>query len=134
MIKGSCHCGSVRYEIEGDIERIVHCHCHTCRKVNGTVFGTSALADSGKFRVTRGEDDLVSYESTPGKHRCFCRHCGSHVVARVDSRPEVVVLRIGTLDDDPGTRPMAHIWVSQKAPWYEITGDLPQFEEFPDQH
>ena len=40
-----------------------------------------------------------------------------------------MVLRMGTVDGDPGARPTRHIWVSQKAPWYEIRDDLPRLEE-----
>lgn len=36
-------------------------------------------------------------------------------------------IRLGTLDGDPGRRAFAHFWVSEKAPWFEITGDLPQY-------
>jgi hypothetical protein len=41
-----------------------------------------------------------------------------------------VIVRVGSLDDDPGGRPLVHIWVSQRAPWHEISDSLPQFEEF----
>ncbi len=35
------------------------------------------------------------------------------------------------LDDDPGVRPSAHIFVGSKAPWYEVHDELPRFEEWP---
>jgi len=40
----------------------------------------------------------------------------------------VIVVSIGSLDDDPQSRPVAHENVGSKAPWFEITDDLPQFE------
>jgi hypothetical protein len=42
-----------------------------------------------------------------------------------------VVIPAGTLDDDPGVRPVVHIFTGSKAAWYEIRDDLPQFQEFP---
>src|SRR5262249_61075688 len=42
--------------------------------------------------------------------------------------PEIIRIRLGLLDADPGRRPLAHIWVSEKAPWFEITDDLPRAE------
>ena len=132
MITGSCHCGTVKYALNGDMQGFMHCHCHTCRKIHGTTCSSSALLPSAAFEITEGADALTAYESSPGKFRCFCSRCGAHIYARMEARPEVVVLRVGTFDDDPGIRPSAHIWVADKAPWYEITDDLPQFEGYPD--
>ena len=129
MLTGSCLCGAVKYEVGGEINGFVHCHCHTCRKAHGTVFGSSALVSSETFKLVSGEDMLTRYASSPGKERCFCRRCGSHVFAHITSRPDTIILRIGTLDTDPGIRPEGHIWVSHKASWYEICDQLPQYDE-----
>jgi hypothetical protein len=129
MFTGSCHCGAVRFEITGEIRRFQHCHCHTCRRIHGTVYGSSAVTDREGFTLTQGAEAITEYESSPGKKRCFCSRCGSHVYAYRDAEPRFVVLRMGTVHGDPGVRPTRHIWVSQKAPWYEIHDDLPQLEE-----
>lgn len=132
MHRGSCDCGTVHYQLDGDIPGFLHCHCRTCRKIHGTAYGSSAVVPRDEFTVTAGERAITAYESAPGKKRCFCRHCGSHLFATMEARPKDVVLRIGTLDDDPGGRPEGHIWVSDKAPWYEITDGLPQYEGWRD--
>lgn len=129
MYTGNCHCGAVRFEISGEIREFKHCHCHTCRKIHGTVYGSSALVSSDGFRVVQGEDRLRRYESYPGKRRCFCENCGSHLFAYYESDPTFVILRLGTVDGLEDIRPVAHIWVSEKAPWYTINDDLPQFQE-----
>ncbi len=132
MLTGSCLCRAVRFEISATPRRFVHCHCHTCRKVHGTVYGSSAIVDSDHFRLLAGADAVAAYESSPGKERCFCRHCGSHVYARFKARSQEIILRIGTLDGDPGIHPEAHIWVEHKAPWYEISDALPRHpQRFP---
>ncbi len=134
MLTGSCLCMAVRFEINAMPRRFVHCHCHTCRKVHGTVYGSSALIDSRHFRLLTDADAVTAYESSPGKQRCFCRHCGSHVYARFKARPQEIILRIGTLDGDPGMKAEAHIWVEHKASWYEITDALPRHPQgFPGQ-
>ena len=75
---------------------------------------------------------LVSYyESSPGNHRGFCRVCGSPLLSRFDHDPVYYGLPLGALDDDPGIRPKRHVFVAYKAPWFEITDDLPQFAELP---
>jgi hypothetical protein len=123
---GSCLCRTVRFEIRGDLGTIVCCHCESCRKAQGTAFAVNAPVASECFVVTAGADAIASYESSPGKHRCFCRRCGSPVYSRSDAIPGTVRVRLGTLDGDPGARPVLHTWVGEKAPWFEITDRLPQ--------
>lgn len=129
MLQGACHCGTVRYRISGPIIRFTHCHCDDCRKMHGTAYGSSLIVKSGDFAVTAGAEHVTAYESTKGKFRCFCKHCGAHLYARMDYQPDIVIVRVGTVDGDPGVRPQMHIWVKAKAPWYEIRDDLPQFPE-----
>src|SRR5260221_650065 len=77
-------------------------------------------------RRRSGADSIAEYESSPGKRRCFCRTCGSPLWSKREDTPDILRLRLGVLDGDPGRRPAAHIWVSEKAVWCEITDDLPR--------
>ena len=129
MIKGSCHCGTVRFESTGDVLRFVQCHCDDCRKVNGSAFSAALVVKSDGFRITAGEDQLTAYESSPGKHRCFCSRCGSPVHTTLKAKPGIVILRAGTFDGDHGLRPQMHIWTKAKAPWHDILDNLPQHRE-----
>jgi len=126
MLAGSCLCGRVRYEIHGKIGPAVHCHCVTCRKAQGGAFVTNAPVRTKYFRLVSGAEQVAEFGSSPGKKRCFCRTCGSPLWSQRDSDPEIVRIRLGLLDGDPGRRPLAHVWVGEKAPWYEITDALPQ--------
>jgi len=128
MIKGSCLCGQVTYEIFGDVGEIVHCHCRTCRKAHGAAFSSVAAISDSDFAL-HGESLLRSYESSPGKHRYFCSCCGTQIFAKREGT-EHIILRLGSLDDDPQTVEKNHIWVSQKAPWYAIDTTLPLCLEF----
>jgi hypothetical protein len=80
------------------------------------------------FRITEGAELLREYESSEGVKRCFCAECGSPVIKRVDASPDSVRLRLGTLDSDPGAKPVAHIFVGSRAPWVELSDGLPQHE------
>lgn len=128
-IKGSCLCGSVRYEIAGPVARAGHCHCSMCRKTHGAAFVTWAIVSPDQFRWTSGEEFVQGYASSPGRERCFCRKCGSSLAATHSG--QVTEVALGTADGDPGVRPMEHIFVGSKAPWHDITDALPQFEEWP---
>src|SRR5262245_19023645 len=124
-LEGGCLCGAVRYEAAELTGPIVHCHCPTCRKAHGSAFATTARTSRASFRWVQGGDLVRAFESSPGKRRHFCSRCGSHLVAEWESEPEVI-LRLGSLDGDPGARPVAHIWTELKAPWYDLDAKLPQ--------
>ena len=126
MIRGSCLCGSVRYEVRGPLGPATHCHCAMCRKAHGAAFGTYARVQRSDFVLLSGADDIASYQSSPEVIRTFCRRCGSTLQFIRASRPDTFSLALGTLDDDPGVRPSLHIFIESKAPWYEITDDLTQ--------
>jgi hypothetical protein len=129
MHAGSCLCGAVRYEVEGNLGAIVFCHCSQCRKAQGGAFAANAPVETDRFRFVQGESLLTSYESSPGKIRAFCSRCGSPVLSRRTDRPGVVRLRLGLLDTPLEQRPTGHIYASSKAPWFDIHDDLPQHPE-----
>lgn len=128
-ISGSCLCGTVSYEITGSFETIGHCHCSVCRKSHGAAFTTWGIINPNRFRWTSGVEFVEGYKSSPGRERCFCKKCGSPLVATHSGKVTEVVL--GTVDSDPGVRPSEHVFVGSKAPWYEIADGLPQFEKWP---
>jgi len=86
---------------------------------------------ASEFRWVRGEELARYYESSPGEHRGFCSVCGSNLITKFDAKPRVLGLALGALDDDPGTRPLCHVFVGSKASWHEITDSLAQFEGLP---
>jgi hypothetical protein len=132
MTEGRCLCGTVRYEIDGPLANMLHCHCSMCRKHHGTPFATWATAPLAVFRFTAGEPAVVRYDSSPGFHRSFCRICGS-VAPEGVAAAGLVICPAGNLEGDLGVEPQLHMFVGSKAPWYTITDDLPQFEEYPPQ-
>jgi hypothetical protein len=128
-IKGSCLCNGIRYEIAGQLGTVVNCHCSMCRKATGAAFRTRVSVPTASFRWLAGEQLLSRYESSPGETRTFCSVCGATLPTFFAARPDEIGLPLGTLDDDPGVRPSAHVYVGSKAPWFEIADGLPQFSE-----
>ena len=120
-MKGSCACGIVEYEIDGIDMPIGHCHCHTCRKTHAAAFASTAGVKREHFRWLKGQQTLTTYESSPGKLRHFCSRCGSHLMAERPNLP-LVIVRVATLDDDPGVAAEHHIWVSHDVPWLQYEG------------
>ena len=99
MISGSCFCGRFTYKISVSIGDIVHCHCGTCRKAHGAAFSNMAAVPDDQFSIS-GSNILRSYESSKGKHRYFDSNSGTQIYAK-RYNTEHVVLRLGSLDDDP---------------------------------
>ncbi|GHD58095.1 GFA family protein [Jeongeupia chitinilytica] len=120
-LRGSCLCGDIAYELDRLDLPIVHCHCRTCRKAHAAAYASTAGVRREHFRWLRGESQLARFESSPGKLRHFCSRCGSHLVAERTGRPHLI-LRVATLDTDPGLRPEAHIWTAHDVPWLESDG------------
>jgi len=131
MLRGSCLCRRVRYEIDGTLSGALNCHCSMCRKAHGAAFRSRARVRAGDFRWVQGEDLVTWYESSPGNHRGFCRVCGSPLLSRFDFDASAHGLPLGALDDDPGVKPGLHVFVADKAPWFDIADDLPQLAALP---
>lgn len=129
MNQGRCLCGSVRYEIDGPVVYVVHCHCSMCRKHHGAGFVTWAVAPASGFRITAGADAIRRYESSPGTHRAFCSTCGS-VTPELAPSGEHVIAPAANLEGDLPA-PQLHMFVASKADWYQITDGLPQHEQWP---
>ena len=125
-MRGSCLCGGVRYLITGPLTDALNCHCSMCRKAHGAAFRSRAAVGAADFRWLSGEEMITWYESSPGNHRGFCRACGSPLLSRFDDNPLVYGLPLGALDEDPGVKPEKHVYVADKAAWFDITDDLPQ--------
>jgi len=130
-VRGSCLCGDVAWEVDGPLDLMSHCHCSRCRKSHGAAFATYLMTVEGALRFIRGEDRRVRYASSPGLFRPFCGRCGGVVPDGVPWEGHVGI-PVGPLDDDPGVRPLAHIFVASKAPWFELADDLPRFDTYPD--
>ncbi len=128
MVRSNCLCGAVQWDAEGDLQFMSHCHCGRCRKAHGTAF-SSAAAVAVKDLLLRGEENIERWRSPEGGVRCFCKQCGSATPA--DPWNGLVFLPAGNFEDDPGTRPQFHIFVGSKAPWYEITDNLPRYDTYP---
>lgn len=127
MLKGSCACGQIRYEIRGSLlGPITYCHCWRCRKQSGSSFGTTAGLEAMALVFVAGEDLMRSWESSPGVRRFFASCCGSPIYKRADADPEELGFRLGTLDSDPSMTAEVHFRVGSKAPWVEIADALPR--------
>ena len=123
---GGCLCGAIRYTIEGPLGALVFCHCSQCRKAQGTAFASSVPVAARQFSLQSGAEKLKCYRATPHKGRYFCADCGSPIYSRIDGADSLRV-RAGSFDCPVDLVPSAHIFVADKASWFEITDALPRY-------
>jgi hypothetical protein len=127
-LAGKCLCGAVNYSVMDEFVYALNCHCSNCRRATGSAFKPFAGIARDKLRITEGEENLLIFGDKNGGD-ARCKICGSLLYSVVRDGAFVHVT-MGTLVDDPTIRPSAHIFVGSKAPWFAITDDLPQHEEF----
>jgi hypothetical protein len=128
VLNGKCECGAVRYRVPDEFLYAANCHCSNCRAGTGSAFKPFAGIQREKLEVTDGADTLLVWGDDMGNHT-RCAVCGSLLYSVVREGAYVHVA-LGSLVEAPSIRPTEHIFVGSKAPWFEITDDLPQHEEY----
>jgi len=132
-LTGRCNCGAVRYEVAAPLVSASYCHCTRCQRRTGTAVSAQARPIPGSFRVVAGEDRLRAWKPDDGWEKWFCGECGSAIFARHPSDPDLMSIRMGTFDGDPGIRPDKRNFVAYVAAWEPIPDDgLPRHAESPD--
>jgi hypothetical protein len=132
-VKGSCLCGAVAFEIDGSGTPIELCHCPRCRKAYGSAFAATFYVKLAQLRWTRGEERVKVYDAPirkepPPYRHVFCGACGSPLPI-VRRGIGVAEIPAGVIEGDPGTRPVRHIFVRVKAPWFQIRDQLARYDE-----
>ena len=127
LLTGKCLCGAVQYTVADGFRYALFCHCSNCRRTTGSAFKPIAGIERDKLRLLTGAGGLLIVGEPTG-HDAHCKVCGSLLYSVVRDGAYVHVA-MGTLVDAPAIRPAAHIFVGSKAPWFDITDDLPQYDE-----
>lgn len=130
-LSGECLCGEIRYEFNGELGSIIHCHCSECRRWHGAAFRTRAVAKRADFKWLSGESLLGYYDGLPNVIKTFCTRCGSNLISLHKKDQTLIGLPLGGINEAIDRKPQYHIFVANKAKWFEITDNLPQFDELP---
>jgi hypothetical protein len=125
-LRGSCLCGKVEYQVEDSFHYSQNCHCSDCRRATGSAFKPFAGIERAKLRITADEASVLQYGNGPA-FDVRCRACGS-LLFSVVRNAEWVHVAMGTLVDAPSIKPSGHLFVGDKAPWFQITDNLPQYQ------
>jgi hypothetical protein len=128
LLLGKCECGAVRYRVADAFLYAAYCHCSRCRAATGSAFKAFAGIERSKLQIEEGGENLLVHGSDE-LNDTRCGTCGS-LLFSVVRNGEYVHVAMGSLVAEPGIRPTEHIFVGSKAPWFEITDDLLQAEEY----
>ncbi|GLQ35700.1 hypothetical protein GCM10007939_19830 [Amylibacter marinus] len=124
---GSCECGEVQFSVQEQPKEITACHCWQCRKISGHFAAWAAVPLDG-LEIT-GDEALRWYQSTDRAKTGFCSICGTTLFWRLEGRDETSIAA-GAFEDALEAKLSKHVFVSEKADYYEIADDLPQAPQF----
>ena len=117
---GQCLCGATQYRVTEEPIMVYACHCTDCQKRSGSAFGLSVWVPRAAIEVTKGSPERHVVRSAEGReqHARVCGQCQTRLWSEPARRPEVGILRGGTLDDRSWVQPVAHIWTRSAQPWF----------------
>ena len=133
VVRGSCLCGTVKFEVTEKFSQIHHCHCTRCRRARAAAFTTNGFTSDKGVTILQGQEHMQQYKLPDAKYftHVFCDICSSGL-PRIDPERQLAVTPLGALDDDPMATADDHIFVADKAPWFSITDTLPAFQQYPE--
>jgi hypothetical protein len=131
-IAGGCHCGGIRYQVEGDAMNHALCHCVDCRRHSGAPMVGWTMYRQSEVKVTKGTPKV--YKSSTDGRRHFCPDCGTGLFYINDVMlPGIIDIQSATYDDPNAVPAQAHIQIADRIGWMEQAHELPEFERFPPQ-
>ncbi|WP_346896724.1 GFA family protein [Clostridium sp. UBA7503] len=130
---GSCLCGEVTFEIEGDFENFYLCHCERCRKDTGSAHAANLFSSTAKLRWLSGKEKSKTFNfRSEGHIKSFCTNCGS-ALPNIQMDGELLVVPAGSIDSNINIKPQGHIYYANKANWDTELEKVPKFEELPNE-
>jgi len=132
-LEGGCSCGAVRYRLASAPLFVHCCHCLNCQKHTGSAFVINLLIEASRLELQGGAPEPVTMPPNGGTpNRIFrCPKCRVAVWS-VYSKPGILFVRGGTLDDPAAAAPDVHIYTRSKLPWVTLPAEVPSFEAFYD--
>lgn len=130
MHEGGCHCGAIRYRVEGEALTHALCHCSDCRRHAGAPMVGWTMYPAAACTVTKGTPKI--YASSEHSRRHFCEACGTGLFYTNDKMlPGIIDVQSATYDDPSAIPARAHIQVADRIPWMKDAHELPEFERYP---
>ena len=131
-LTGTCLCGDISFEADGDVPVMANCHCTSCRQSTGSAFATLMLMKQDDVKVT-GTPKTFQHKSDAGstmtKH--FCDNCGTPLFTQNSSREGMIGIRAGLVNEHEEFAPKVNVYMSSKMAATLIDDSIPGFEKMP---
>jgi hypothetical protein len=129
-MEGGCHCGAVRYRIDGEAITHAICHCSDCRRHAGAPLVAWTMYPAAAVQLVKGQPKI--YTSSEHGRRHFCADCGTGLLyVNAHVLPGIIDVQSATYDDPNVIPARAHIQVAERISWMEKAHELPMFDRFP---
>ena len=122
-LDGSCLCGGVRFEIDGQFEPRSYCHCTSCKRLSGGIGTANGRIRSDSVLITAGEELLRTFVPEGGSAKTFCSACGSNLFGGGWPESEYSSVRLPAIDTPFEGRPDRHIFTRSVASWETLPDD-----------
>ena len=119
---GGCLCGKIRFTVNQPLQNIIACHCTHCQKTSGAGASFNTVVPTAAVTFTSGQPKLYEDTAQSGNilRRYFCADCGSPIYTQRAKAPEMMALKVGTLDDSADMKWVMNIWTRSARPWMHI--------------
>jgi hypothetical protein len=129
---GGCHCGALRYRVEGTPRTHALCHCSDCRRHAGAPMVSWAMFARDAVTIEKGAVKI--YHSSEHGRRHFCPDCGTGLFySNEQLLPGIIDVQSATLDDPNAFAPQAQIQIADRIGWMARAHALPMFDRYPPQ-
>jgi hypothetical protein len=128
---GGCLCGAIRYRVSQPIEKVIACHCTHCQRISGAACSHNAALQTSAVTFTAGTPKRYVDTADSGNKllRFFCEHCGSSLYSQREKMPEMMVLKVGTLDEPGDLKLLMNIWTRSARSWMPLDPEVQQYPE-----
>ena len=133
FLSGTCLCGRIKFSGNTEIRRIANCHCTDCQKATGAAFATIIFVNESDIKI-EGSPSIYGHISDRGSkmEKHFCSSCGSQMFALNSSRPGLVGLRAGSIDQKKLVRPEVNVYTDSKIPLTQVDPNIPSYSKMPE--
>lgn len=119
---GGCLCGKIRYTVSQPLQNVIACHCTHCQKASGAGASHNTVVPLSAVTFTSGKPKLFADTAQSGNilNRFFCGDCGSAIYSQRSKAPDMIALKVGTLDASSGMKLIMNIWTKSARPWMHV--------------
>jgi len=131
---GGCACGAIRYECTAEPLFSLNCHCRDCQRETGSAYAPVLGVPKAGFTLTHGSPQYFALTAASGQttKRAFCVACGSPLFGLPGLAPDLVTIRVGSLDNPSAFRPSQDIYTASAQPWDFMNPELPKVPKMPE--